>query len=150
MEFSKKIGLSVGEFKKLVSRIQKGERESRIAKKEMVEANLRLVISIAKKYTNRGLQFLELLLEGESGFFKGFDLLFGVGDERVKHGQFFKVVTLLVFAEEAKIGFVGGAPAEEEKLVFSNGCFAEFAGVLALKLVAGGKGKTEGFDQFWS
>ena len=53
VEFSKKIGLSVGEFKKLVSRIQKGERESRIAKKEMVEANLRLVISIAKKYTNR-------------------------------------------------------------------------------------------------
>ena len=53
IEFSKKIGLSVGEFKKLVSRIQKGERESRIAKKEMVEANLRLVISIAKKYTNR-------------------------------------------------------------------------------------------------
>jgi RNA polymerase primary sigma factor len=57
VEFSKKIGLSVGEFKKLVNRIQKGERESRIAKKEMVEANLRLVISIAKKYTNRGLQF---------------------------------------------------------------------------------------------
>ena len=52
VEFSKKIGLSVGEFKKLVNRIQKGERESRIAKKEMVEANLRLVISIAKKYVN--------------------------------------------------------------------------------------------------
>ena len=61
VEFSKKIGLSVGEFKRLVSRIQKGERESRIAKKEMVEANLRLVISIAKKYTNRGLQFLDLI-----------------------------------------------------------------------------------------
>ena len=60
IEFSKKIGLSIGEFKKLVSRIQKGERESRIAKKEMVEANLRLVMSIAKKYTNRGLQFLDL------------------------------------------------------------------------------------------
>ena len=70
VEFSKKIGLSVGEFKKLVSRIQKGERESRIAKKEMVEANLRLVISIAKKYTNRGLQFLDLIQEGNIGLMK--------------------------------------------------------------------------------
>ena len=72
-EFSKKIGLSVGEFKKLVSRIQKGERESRIAKKEMVEANLRLVISIAKKYTNRGLQFLDLIQEGNIGLMKAVD-----------------------------------------------------------------------------
>ena len=52
------LGISVTDYKKLVSRVQKGEKESRIAKKEMVEANLRLVISIAKKYTNRGLQFL--------------------------------------------------------------------------------------------
>ena len=73
VEFSKKIGLSVGEFKKLVSRIQKGERESRIAKKEMVEANLRLVISIAKKYTNRGLQFLDLIQEGNIGLMKAVD-----------------------------------------------------------------------------
>jgi len=73
VEFSKKIGLSVGEFKKLVSRIQKGERESRKAKKEMVEANLRLVISIAKKYTNRGLQFLDLIQEGNIGLMKAVD-----------------------------------------------------------------------------
>jgi RNA polymerase primary sigma factor len=73
VEFSKKIDLSVGDFKKLVSRIQKGERESRIAKKEMVEANLRLVISIAKKYTNRGLQFLDLIQEGNIGLMKAVD-----------------------------------------------------------------------------
>ena len=73
VEFSNKIGLSVGEFKKLVSRIQKGERESRVAKKEMVEANLRLVISIAKKYTNRGLQFLDLIQEGNIGLMKAVD-----------------------------------------------------------------------------
>ena len=73
VEFSKKIGLSVGEFKKLVNRIQKGERESRLAKKEMVEANLRLVISIAKKYTNRGLQFLDLIQEGNIGLMKAVD-----------------------------------------------------------------------------
>ena len=73
IEFSKKIGLSVGEFKRLVNRIQKGERESRVAKKEMVEANLRLVISIAKKYTNRGLQFLDLIQEGNIGLMKAVD-----------------------------------------------------------------------------
>ena len=73
VEFSKKIGLPVSEFKKLVSRIQKGEKESRIAKKEMVEANLRLVISIAKKYTNRGLQFLDLIQEGNIGLMKAVD-----------------------------------------------------------------------------
>ena len=73
IEFSKKIGLPVNEFKKLVSRIQKGDRESSIAKKEMVEANLRLVISIAKKYTNRGLQFLDLIQEGNIGLMKAVD-----------------------------------------------------------------------------
>jgi len=73
IETSHKLGLSVTEFKKLVSRIQKGEKESRIAKKEMVEANLRLVISIAKKYTNRGLQFLDLIQEGNIGLMKAVD-----------------------------------------------------------------------------
>ena len=73
VEISQKLGLSVTEFKKLVSRIQKGEKESRIAKKEMVEANLRLVISIAKKYTNRGLQFLDLIQEGNIGLMKAVD-----------------------------------------------------------------------------
>ena len=73
IEFSQKIGLPVNEFKKLVSRIQKGEKESSIAKKEMVEANLRLVISIAKKYTNRGLQFLDLIQEGNIGLMKAVD-----------------------------------------------------------------------------
>jgi RNA polymerase primary sigma factor len=73
VEISKKLGISVTDFKKLVSRVQKGEKESRIAKKEMVEANLRLVISIAKKYTNRGLQFLDLIQEGNIGLMKAVD-----------------------------------------------------------------------------
>ena len=73
IETSNKLGISVTDFKKLVSRVQKGEKESRIAKKEMVEANLRLVISIAKKYTNRGLQFLDLIQEGNIGLMKAVD-----------------------------------------------------------------------------
>ena len=73
IEMSHKLGMSVTDFKKLVSRVQKGEKESRIAKKEMVEANLRLVISIAKKYTNRGLQFLDLIQEGNIGLMKAVD-----------------------------------------------------------------------------
>jgi RNA polymerase primary sigma factor len=73
IEISQKLGISVTDYKKLVSRIQKGEKESRVAKKEMVEANLRLVISIAKKYTNRGLQFLDLIQEGNIGLMKAVD-----------------------------------------------------------------------------
>ncbi len=73
IEISNKLQFSVTDFKRLVSRVQKGEKESRIAKKEMVEANLRLVISIAKKYTNRGLQFLDLIQEGNIGLMKAVD-----------------------------------------------------------------------------
>ncbi|MCV0381852.1 MAG: RNA polymerase sigma factor RpoD [Erythrobacter sp.] len=66
-------GMTLPEFRRIVNMVQKGEREARIAKKEMVEANLRLVISIAKKYTNRGLQFLDLIQEGNIGLMKAVD-----------------------------------------------------------------------------
>ena len=73
IDLSNFIGMSISDFRILVNKIKKGERESRIAKKEMIEANLRLVISIAKKYTNRGLQFLDLIQEGNIGLMKAVD-----------------------------------------------------------------------------
>ncbi|WP_448501712.1 RNA polymerase sigma factor RpoD [Sphingomonas sp.] len=72
-EIAQATGMSLAEFRRIVNMVQKGEREARIAKKEMVEANLRLVISIAKKYTNRGLQFLDLIQEGNIGLMKAVD-----------------------------------------------------------------------------
>jgi len=72
-ELSEETGLEIGDFRKIVLKVQKGEREAAVAKKEMVEANLRLVISIAKKYTNRGLQFLDLIQEGNIGLMKAVD-----------------------------------------------------------------------------
>jgi RNA polymerase primary sigma factor len=72
-EIAQATGTSLGEFRRIVNMVQKGEREARLAKKEMVEANLRLVISIAKKYTNRGLQFLDLIQEGNIGLMKAVD-----------------------------------------------------------------------------
>jgi RNA polymerase primary sigma factor len=72
-DIAQSTGTSLGEFRRIVNMVQKGEREARIAKKEMVEANLRLVISIAKKYTNRGLQFLDLIQEGNIGLMKAVD-----------------------------------------------------------------------------
>ena len=72
-EVSKTVGLDITEFKRIVQTVQKGERDAARAKKEMVEANLRLVISIAKKYTNRGLQFLDLIQEGNIGLMKAVD-----------------------------------------------------------------------------
>src|SRR5690606_10961892 len=72
-ELSETAGLPIPELRRIVATVQKGEKEASRAKKEMVEANLRLVISIAKKYTNRGMQFLDLIQEGNIGLMKAVD-----------------------------------------------------------------------------
>src|SRR5690606_16118590 len=72
-KLASEIGLELPEFRKIIQRVQKGEKEAARAKKEMIEANLRLVISLAKKYTNRGLQFLDLIQEGNIGLMKAVD-----------------------------------------------------------------------------
>lgn len=72
-EMSKECGLPISEYRKMVDTIKRGEREAERAKKEMIEANLRLVISISKKYTNRGMQFLDLIQEGNIGLMKAVD-----------------------------------------------------------------------------
>ena len=85
------VGLDISEFRRIVQQVQKGEKEARQAKKEMVEANLRLVISIAKKYTNRGLQFLDLIQEGNIGLMKAvdkFEYRRGYKFRPMRHGGF--------------------------------------------------------------
>ncbi len=91
-DIAKGLGLEITEFKRIVKTVQQGEREAARAKKEMVEANLRLVISIAKKYTNRGPQFLDLIQEGNIGLMKAVD--------KFEYRRGYKFATYAICSEE--------------------------------------------------